>query len=256
MTGWADGPLCAFDTETTGVEVETARIVTACVARVGGGSGPDLTRWLADPGVDIPAEATAIHGVTTEHARAHGWSAADVVAEIEARLSAAWRDGLPVVGFNVCYDLSLLDRELRRHHDRPLAVGGAVVDPLVIDRRFDRYRRGSRKLDAMCGHYGVAQDGAHDAANDAVAAARLAWKQAKVLPGLAAMSLAELTAAQTSWYAEWAFQFCEYLAVRGRTDDLPDGAWPVRRWPQEYVREWSPVPNDPTWQPPIPAPEQ
>jgi DNA polymerase-3 subunit epsilon len=107
-----------------------------------------------------------------------------------------------------------------------------VIDPLVIDRRFDRYRRGSRKLDAMCAHYGVALDGAHDAGHDAVAAARLAWKQARTYPELAGMGLDELTAAQAGWYAEWATEFRRYLLDRGRTDDLPDEAWPVRPAPE------------------------
>lgn len=227
MTGWADGPLSAFDLETTGVNVETARIVTACVATVNGGPA-DLTRWLADPGVEIPAEAAAIHGITTEHARQHGQPAVQVVVEVEAALAVAWAAGLPVVGFNICYDLTVLDRELRRHHGRSLTVAGPVIDPLVIDRRYDRYRRGSRKLDAMCAHYGVTQDGPHTAEGDAVAAARLAWKQARTYPELAAMSLAQLTAAQAGWHAAWAVGFRQYLIGQGRTDDLPDEAWPVR----------------------------
>ncbi len=233
MTGWADKPMCAFDTETTGVEVDTARVVTACAAVVGDGPTRADT-WLANPGVDIPAEATAIHGVTTEHAREHGRPAAEVVAEIEATLAVAWAAGLPVVGFNACYDLTVLDRELRRHHGRPLTVAGPVVDPLVIDRHYDRYRRGSRKLGAMCAHYGVTQDGAHNAEDDAVAAARLAWKQARTYPDLAAMGLAELAAAQAGWHRTWAVQFREYLIGRGNTDDLPDGAWPVRGLPVPF----------------------
>lgn len=228
MTGWASGALCAFDIESTGVDIETARIVTACVARVGGGTEGYSNRFLADPGVDIPAEATAIHGVTTEHAREHGQPAPVVCATIAARLYEAWRDGLPVVGFNVCYDLTVLDRELRRHHGRSLTVGGPVLDPLVIDRHYDRYRRGPRKLDAICAHYGVAQDGLHTAEGDAVAAARLAWKQARTYPELAAMGPDELTAAQAGWYRTWTVEFAQYLRGRGRTDDLPGEAWPVR----------------------------
>lgn len=227
MTGWASGALCAFDIESTGVDVETARIVTACVARVGGGTEGYSKRFLADPGVEIPEAATAIHGVTTEHAREHGQSAADVAAEIESYLATAWATGLPVVGFNICYDLSLLDRELRRHRGQALTIGGPVIDPLVIDRHYDRYRRGPRKLDAMCAHYWVALDGAHDAQHDAVAAARLAWKQARTYPELAGMGLDELTAAQANWHAEWAEHLTAYRHGQGGTEVI-DGAWPLK----------------------------
>jgi DNA polymerase-3 subunit epsilon len=88
VTGWADGPLAAYDCESTGVDVETARIVTACVATVNDGATRAAT-WLADPGIDIPPEAVAIHGVTTEHAREHGESAAVVCAQVAGRLADA-----------------------------------------------------------------------------------------------------------------------------------------------------------------------
>jgi DNA polymerase-3 subunit epsilon len=42
-----------------------------------------------------------------------------------------------------------------------------VVDPLVIDKWLDRYRKGSRKLEAICAHYGAVLDEAHDADFDA-----------------------------------------------------------------------------------------
>ena len=76
--GWAGGPLVAFDTETTGVDVETDRIVAAYL---GDGSTSDLS-WLVDPGIALPADATAIHGITTDEVRAHGRPAAEAIGEI------------------------------------------------------------------------------------------------------------------------------------------------------------------------------
>ena len=46
-----------------------------------------------------------------------------------------------------------------------------IVDPLVIDRAVDRYRRGSRRLDAVAAHYGHDPAQAHDARTDAIARA-------------------------------------------------------------------------------------
>ncbi|MCA1943131.1 MAG: 3'-5' exonuclease, partial [Yonghaparkia sp.] len=84
-----DRELAVFDLETTGVDVRTARIVTACVA-VLDASGAVVARrdWLADPGVEIPEGAAAIHGITTERARAEGRPAAEVVAEVVGELRA------------------------------------------------------------------------------------------------------------------------------------------------------------------------
>ena len=65
--------------------------------------------WLADPGVEIPEQASAVHGITTERARTEGRPAADVVAEIIAAIRAVFARGVPLVVYNAPYDLTLLD---------------------------------------------------------------------------------------------------------------------------------------------------
>ncbi|ARZ71076.1 DNA polymerase III subunit epsilon [Streptomyces albireticuli] len=48
---WFEGPLTAFDTETTGVDVERDRIVSAAlVVQSAAGAQPITTRWLVNPG--------------------------------------------------------------------------------------------------------------------------------------------------------------------------------------------------------------
>lgn len=229
MTGWIEQPMAAFDLETTGVDVESDRIVTACVARLGGIS-TDILHALADPGVDIPQPATDIHGITTEKAKLFGVPAVLVVAETVDRLGDAWAAGCPVVGFNVAFDLTMLDRESRRWCNEPFAIDGPVLDPLVIDRHLDRYRSGPRTLAAVAAHYGVQAEGAHDAVGDATTAWRVMLAIGRRYPELAAMTLTELTMAQGIWHAGWASSFRDYLIQRGRTEDLPDGAWPLRPW--------------------------
>lgn len=177
---WHTGRLVGFDLETTGPEPETARIVTAAIASCGGGEQTDTATWLADPGVPIPQEATDVHGITTEHAAAHGRPAAEVVEEVRTLLVSEAL-GRPLVIFNARYDLTVLDRECRRYELEPLdGIPFRVVDPLVIDKWLDPYRKtkvdGSRKLGGMCALYGITLgDDAHDAAADALAACRLAW---------------------------------------------------------------------------------
>ncbi|MFD0315976.1 exonuclease domain-containing protein [Streptomyces flavalbus] len=96
---WPDGPMVALDVETTGVDPETARIVAAAVAAVGGGTPPETTTWLVDPGVEIPAEATAIHRITTEQARADGQAPATALPEIIEALAEPLSAGCPIVVF-------------------------------------------------------------------------------------------------------------------------------------------------------------
>lgn len=169
-----------FDLETTGIDTETARIVTAFIADViddgtGGVAVDGEMDLLVNPGIEIPARATEVHGITTEHAAAHGIDPEQAAVLLAASIAEAASQGIPVVVFNAPYDFTLLDRELRRNGHAPLNMDGVgVIDPLVIDKHVDKFRRGKRTLEVMTGHYGIRLDDAHTARADAVATGQLA----------------------------------------------------------------------------------
>lgn len=229
-TLWYERRLAAFDLETTGTDTREARIVTATLALVGGGRPNMVHSWLVDPGVPIPAEASAVHGITTERAQAEGEPARQAVRSISTALELVLCEGLPVVAFNANYDLSLLEAELGRYGlANPYLAGARVVDPLVIDRALDKYRPGSRKLADVCAHYKVTLGNAHDATADALAAARLAYILARKHDLL---DLDELQKRQRVWYHSWAVGFAEHLRKQGKpADDLDPEGWPFRRPP-------------------------
>ncbi|MFE5401152.1 3'-5' exonuclease [Streptomyces sp. NPDC056580] len=232
--GWHRELLIGFDLETTGTDPHEARIVTGAVIEVRAGEPMGRREWLADPGVEIPADAVAVHGISNERATAEG-SPADRVADAMADvLVSYWRGGVPVVAYNAAFDLTLLSAELRRHGLPSLSdrLGGAapapVIDPYTIDRRADRYRRGKRNLEAVCAEYGIVLDSAHDACADALAAARLASAIADRHPKIAALGAAELHTRQIDWYAEWAADFQSFLRRKGDETAVIDGTWPIR----------------------------
>jgi DNA polymerase-3 subunit epsilon len=229
---WHQGRLAAFDLETTGVSPASDRIVTAAVSLVGGGLESVSHDWLVDPGVVIPAGATAVHGITTEMARREGRPPAEVVEEISALLAEQVLAGVPVIAFNARFDLTVLDREARRHGVWPLVerVGGSegmlVVDPHVLDKQFDRFRKGKRTLGAVCAHYRVPLEDAHAANADALAAARVAWRLGQASSELGAIELRELHGHQVAWAAEQAASFQDYLRRNGSVERI-EGAWPI-----------------------------
>lgn len=176
---WTDERMVGFDLETTAPDPQEARIVTAAIVAVGGGLATEELALLADPGVEIPEGAAAVHGITTERARAEGKPLDVVVSTVLAALTSYARAGAPIVVFNARYDLTVLDRMARLFGLQPLQLavpGLRVVDPLVIDKQLERYRKGSRKLDAQCAYWQADLTDAHDATADALAAARLAWR--------------------------------------------------------------------------------
>jgi DNA polymerase-3 subunit epsilon len=218
-----------FDLETTGVDVASDRVVTAHVGVLDANGRQIAARsWLADPGIPIPEGATAVHGITTMHARAHGRPAAEVVGEVTAALRSLLAQGVPVVAYNASYDFSLLAHEAVRHGIEPLADPAPIIDPLVIDKAYDRYRRGKRTLEVVAAHYAVPLDGAHEACADAIAAGRVAQALARqfVLP----QSLTELHTRQVGWARSQAESLTEYFISIGRLEpeETLDGTWPVR----------------------------
>ena len=238
---WHQELLIGFDLETTGTDPYEARIVTGAVVEVEDGRRRGHREWLADPGVEIPADAVAVHGISNERAAAEGEPADRVADAIAEALVSYWKTGVPVVAYNATFDLTLLSAELRRHglpslRDRLGGVDPApVIDPYTIDRWVDRYRRGKRTLEAVCTEYGVALDAAHDAGADALAAARLAGAIARRHPKVAALGPAELHRRQIEWYAAWAADFQSFLRRKGDAGAVVDGTWPLRQAADQTV---------------------
>lgn len=219
--------LCSFDCETTGTDPLAARIVTATTVYLGqNGIGRDRS-WLIWPGTEIPATATAVHGITSQHAREHGEQPETAVPAIAAELLSAWATGLTVVVMAAPYDLTLMQAELARNEHEPLTVG-PVLDPLVIDRAMDPFRKGKRTLSALADHYKVPQDEAHSSRGDAMTAGRVVWRQAQVYRHLADMGLEQMQDLQRNAHRDWAEGYEKYLRGQGKQDVI-DRDWPVRR---------------------------
>ena len=234
MTCWYEGPLAAFDTETTGVDVETDRIVSAAVVvQDAPGARPRVTRWLVNPGMPVPEAATAVHGLTDEHLQRNGRWPAPVMYEIAEELAEQAAMARPLVVMNAPFDLTLLDRELRRHRASSLdrwfeASALRVLDPRVLDKHLDRYRKGRRTLTDLCAHYGVTLEGAHDAAADALASLDVVRALGRRFAArLERLSPAELHTLQTTWHAVQARGLQAWFAKSG-TPEIVNAEWPLR----------------------------
>lgn len=226
-----NGEVGVFDLETTGVDVVEDRIVTAHVGVLdASGAVVRAQDWLADPGIEIPEGATAVHGITTAHAREHGRDAREVITEIVAALRQLFEAGVPVVAYNAPYDFSLLKYEALRRGIEPITNPFPVIDPLVVDKTYDRWRRGKRTLEVVAEHYAVTLDGAHEAAADAVAAGRVAQAIVERFRPQLPESPAELHTRQIGWARSQAESLSEYFVSIGRLSpgETLDGNWPIR----------------------------
>jgi DNA polymerase-3 subunit epsilon len=228
QASWHRGPLASYDCETNGVSISHDRIVSAALIHPNG----QTTQWLSDlDGAEIPKAASDVHGISTEHARAHGRPAKQVVEQIAHALAGELAGGAALVVMNAPFDLSLLDAECRRHGVRTVAdrLGtwvAPVVDPLVLDRAADRFRKGKRTLEALAAHYGVPLTDAHTADADAAAALDVAYAIAEKYADLQ-VPASVLHDWQVQWHARWAADFEAYLKKSGKPASI-DGSWPLR----------------------------
>jgi len=231
MSDW--NLLGVFDLETTGLDVTQARVVTAYVGVLdAGGAVASERSWVADPGIPIPEIAASVHGYTTERAQAEGRPAVEVVGEIVESLRELFTAGTPVVAYNASYDFSLLHHDAIRNGIDPLDNPRPIVDPMVVDRKVDQFRKGKRTLQAACDQYGVELGAAHDAGADAVAAGRVfraIQQQFADTPELR-LSPPDLHDSQVEWARLQAESFAKWLASKGETSRrVGDGVWPVYR---------------------------
>lgn len=232
MTAWHKGRLLAWDLETSAADPNHARIVTATAIELGP-DGKKVHEWLVDPQVEIPADAAAIHGITTARAREDGMDAAQAVFEITGMLALAMHRGIPVVTFNGSYDATVLDRECRRHNVDTWERRGTpllMVDAHVADKHCDPYRRGKRTLGVTCEHYGIDLGHAHESTADALGAARLAYALAERHPEQLQIPLPELHALQAGWRAEQAASLQRYFR-KSDPAAVVNGEWPVQSLP-------------------------
>ena len=231
---WIDAPVLGFDTETTGTNVASDRIVTvALVHSVGPGrENETVATWLIDPEMDIPEPAQRVHGISTEHARAHGMKAAEALDEVATMITDALAKDVPLVAFNIGFDLAILENELTRLGLPTLTqrLGHDIapcIDGLVIDRGVDRYRKGKRTLTDVLAHFGIEQDGRlHTADVDVSATLDVVRAIAAKYPKVAASTLEELHREQMGWHSRWAEGMNEWLTKKGKTPDV-NTAWPL-----------------------------
>ena len=232
---WAMGGLLGFDLETTGPDPTTALPVSFALSWWDFDIEQRSRYGLINPGVPIPPESTEIHGITdamvADATRAGTLERS--VTGIAGLIMSAVHDGFAVVGCNVVYDITIMDRLLREFGD-PAGLYednwyGRVIDVLVMDRHIDPYRRGSRNLSALCNTYGVKLPNAHHAGGDARAAVGVARAIAAKSKEIASMDLDLLHVSQASWRRTWAKEFSEYRVKKGQEPlEESEGDWPVK----------------------------
>jgi DNA polymerase-3 subunit epsilon len=186
---WTELPVAFIDTETTGRDAESDRIVEIGVVLGRGGAIVERHSWLVDPGRPIPEESVAVHGIKDEDVAGKP-SFVDVLPQVLAVL----RGAIPAA-YNAAFDRAFLLAEIARTgqvvEDAPPAFRRDVewIDPLVLARELYADEQ-SRALGEMATRLGIDLVRAHRATDDAEAALLVLYalgKDPRVPPGYAAL---------------------------------------------------------------------
>jgi DNA polymerase-3 subunit epsilon len=181
---WADTRIAIIDFETTGLSSENDRIIEVGVACFSAGQLTMLKNWLVNPGMPIPEQSRAVHGIGDQDV-----AGSPAFAQIAGELADVLRGHLPVA-YNASFDRAFLHAELHRAGVSTAAADGLPpafasdvvwLDPLVWVREFYRDDK-SKKLTDIAARLGIALESAHRAASDAEAAGRVLLAMAERMP--------------------------------------------------------------------------
>jgi DNA polymerase-3 subunit epsilon len=117
----------AFDLETTGTKPREDMIVEIGAVKFDGGRAVEQYGCLIDPGRPIPAEASAVNGITDEMVRGKP-GIGDVLGAF-----AHFCGSLPLVAHNAPFDFKFLLEDIQTHRGK--APAGVVLDTLPLARR-------------------------------------------------------------------------------------------------------------------------
>ncbi len=168
-------PLAFFDLETTGVRIGRDRIVQIGIVRLQNDGTRETYQTLVNPEIPIPAEATAVHGISDLDVT-FAPKLQDIAQEVLDQLA-----GCDLSGFNVIrFDVPFLAEELHRVGFTWDTSRYRIVDAQRIYHRMER-----RDLSAALKFYvGREHEGAHDALSDVQATADVLLAQLERYPDL------------------------------------------------------------------------
>lgn len=153
-------PLIFFDLETTGINIAKDRIVEISILKVFPNGNKESKTWLVNPEMEIPKEASDIHGITNERVVTE-----PTFNELAQQVSDLI-EGSDLAGFNSNrFDIPLLAEEMLRAE-----VNFDMKDRVAIDVQVIFHKKEERTLSAGYQFYcGKDLKNAHSAEADTLA---------------------------------------------------------------------------------------
>ncbi len=161
-------PIVFFDLETTGTDILNDRIVEICILKYYPDNHEEITTYLVNPLIPIPAEATAIHGISNEDVK--GKPTFKELAQNIINII----DGCDIAGYNIIkFDIPFIRVEFQRSGISYNFDNVNVLDPYVVF-----VKKEQRNLSAALKFYcNEEMENAHSAEADTIATRKIFFGQ-------------------------------------------------------------------------------
>ncbi len=168
-------PICFFDLETTGIQVSKDRIVEISILKIFPNGNKESKTWRVNPEMDIPKEASDIHGITNKMVENH-----PTFNQLAAEVYQIIKDS-DLAGFNSDrFDIPLLAEEMLR-----AKIDFDLKNNVTVDVQTIFFKKEQRTLSAGYQFYcNKNLDGAHSAEADTMATYEILLAQLKKYPDL------------------------------------------------------------------------
>ncbi len=168
-------PICFFDLETTGIDVVKDRIVEISIYKIFPNRTKELKTWLVNPEISIPAQATAVHGISNEKVANE-----PTFKQIASHIYAIIRDS-DLAGYNSDrFDIPLLVEEFLRAE-----IDFDIKNRFMVDVQTIFHKKEERTLSAALKFYcNETLENAHSAAADTEATYKILEAQLERYPDL------------------------------------------------------------------------
>jgi DNA polymerase-3 subunit epsilon len=224
---WPNRSFVAFDTETTGLDFDNDRIIQAAIAVFVKGQHVWSFDWLLNTKRESEPEAVAIHNITDEQRWKEGEDSLPVMQHLIALFRRSIRANCPVVAFNSPFDFTMFRREIARFHLDFDMDGLHIIDPLVLDRHFQKnvpvFTAPYMRQCEMAARYGLSIP-THDALQDAICAGNIALAQSIHYSGIRNVSPLELERKQLAWHDEFKVKVENFARRKNIQFSIPQ--WP------------------------------
>jgi len=224
---WPNRSFIALDTESTGLDFENDRPIQVGMAVFLKSQLIWTFNWYSNTSRPSNPDALAVHKIEDKWRQDNGIHPREIMQHVLQLFNRCSERNVPVIAFNAPFDFTMICKEMQRFSMKLNTDRLYVIDPLVIDRHYEKnvpvFTKPFMRLGQMAARYGLSAP-THNALDDAICAGYLAAAQSVHHSAIRTGSPRELHERQCIWYKDFVAKVHSFANKKKITFTTPD--WP------------------------------